>query len=165
MWENLTKALNDLGGLIRDTYADELSVDEKRATGDLIDTLDYIVVSGDDSFAVSLKMQDYWKYVEYDSEWSNYPPPYSKILQWVKVKNILPHPDKDGNLPTQEGLAWAIRHSIKENGIKGGHQLERTLDGARNTIDKVITDAIQKDIDEMINMRLIIGSGLDSKYI
>jgi hypothetical protein len=46
---------------------------------------------------ISLNLQDYWKYVE-DGTRPHFPP-IEDILQWIKVKPVLPRKRK-GKLPT-----------------------------------------------------------------
>lgn len=84
-------------------------------------------------YEVSIDLNDYWKYVENDTRphW----PPRSAILNWVKIKPVIPRPDNKGRIPTQEQLAFLISRRIAglspkglPGGTKGNHAFEKTQD-------------------------------------
>jgi hypothetical protein len=64
--ENLLQALDDFGRDVKELYRMRLEADGKRATGKLIDNLDYAVANTVQGleYAVYLRMEDYWKYVD-----------------------------------------------------------------------------------------------------
>lgn len=154
IFENLLQALWDYGATVKDLYQKRLESDGKRATGKLIDTVEVFVNYQGTDFLVTLRLQDYFKYVEkgrfpYGNEDAGPGslPPVSKILEWIKVKNILPIP-KNGKLPTQEQLAWAISKSIEKKGIKPGNQLMETVEDVNRIYLPIIQEAVQKDFDK-----------------
>lgn len=76
-------------------------------------------------FTVSLLLEDYWKYLEAGTK-PHFPPP-DKILQWIKIKPVLPRADKNGKLPTENQLAYLIGRKISLVGIKPTYLLRDTL--------------------------------------
>lgn len=145
-FDNLRIVLEEYGQAVQDYYKNRLSNDDKRATGDLINSVRYITSFGTNRFEISLNLMSYWKYVEYGRRAGKYPPP-DKILEWIQVKRILPHPDDNGRLPTEKQLAYLIGRKISEEGIKAGNQLQETLQDVNNRYLQRIYDAIDKDLD------------------
>lgn len=77
-------------------------------------------------YEVSIDLNDYWKYVENDTRphW----PPRSAILNWVKIKPVIPRPDNKGRIPSQEQLSYLISRKIARHGTTGNHAFEKTQD-------------------------------------
>lgn len=153
IFENLMEVLWDYAEAVKDLYKRRLIADDKVASGNLLNSVDTFIVYNNTEFMVTLSVADYMKYVEngrfpYGDEDAGPGtlPPVSKILEWIKVKNILPTP-KNGHLPTQEQLAWAISKSIEKKGIKPGRQLAETVDAVNRIYIPLIQEAIEKDFD------------------
>lgn len=152
-FKNLAKALKDYADAIRDQYKDNLERDNRRATGNLITSINTKIVVDGNTFEIELQLADYWKYVEWDTK--PHIPPYDKILEWVKVKPVLPTP-KNGTLPTEEDLAWMISDKIRREGTKGTHDLEDAL--VEVDYDHIIEEALDKDVIESIDeIMMILG--------
>lgn len=97
-------------------------------------------------FTVSLNLQDYWKYLEEGTKphW----PPVSKILEWVRIKPVLPRkPLKNGKLPTQNQLAFMISRKISRVGTPATHLLQNSL-SEFNLVGKVYDEFVRLWTDE-----------------
>ena len=83
----LQQVLQDLANDIRDNYKEHLQFNDRYTergvpTGyseKLIDSVKTQVVVGDNAYEVTMTLNDYWKYVEYDTK--PHFPPLNKILQ------------------------------------------------------------------------------------
>ena len=133
-------------------YADEvlskykavLKEKDAVASGKLINRVNYQIKEGDHTFEVSLKLQDYWKYLEYGTKphW----PPVNKILEWIKVKPVIPRPLSNGKLPTQQQLAFLIGRKISIFGTEAKHMLRDTLDSLNDYYKAEIEKALSEDV-------------------
>lgn len=151
MWENLYNVLEDYAVAVRNKYQDKLIIDNKIATGELLNSIDYIIQKDERSIEVSLRMEDYWKYVE-DGRQAGKFPPIDKIRDWIRIKPILPKEGKDGKLPTEKQLAFLISRKIALEGIEAGHQLRDTISDLKEQWDALIEEAITKDIQNDIDI-------------
>lgn len=156
-FDNLTQALWEYGEEVKDLYQRRLAADGKKATGNLINNISVKVSYKGLNYVVYLELEDYFKYVEEGApaHW----PPRDKILDWIKVKPILPTPDENGKLPTQETLAFLISRAMAgkspnqanlknpEGGIKAGHQLRDTIQAVNNYYMPILQEALEKDFD------------------
>jgi hypothetical protein len=97
-----------------------LKANNKVATGELIDSIDYIIGEKGGEYTIKLLAEFYWVYVEYGRRPGSMPPP-DAILEWIKAKRI------NRGDRTDESLAWAIAKSIQRRGIKGIFFLEKAV--------------------------------------
>ncbi len=149
-WDNLQRVLGELGQEIRNEYQDKLIRDDKIATGDLLNSVEYEVQYDDRSIWVELHLEDYYRWVENGRDPGKYPP-QDAILEWIKVKPVIPD-GRNGVLPTEKQLAFLISRKIAEQGIEPGHQLRRTMRDFKQEIEDRIDEAIAQDINEAINI-------------
>lgn len=143
---NLERVLNEYGQALQDEYKLRLLNDGKTASYNLVDTVRYIYSTNGRKYEISLNLASYWRYVEYGRKPGKYPPP-DKILEWVRIKPLLPRPMKNGKLPTEKQLAFLIGRKIAEEGIDAGNQLQDSVEAINHTYMLKIYDAIDKDID------------------
>lgn len=143
---NLERVLYEYGQALQDEYKLRLLNDGKTASYNLVDTVRYIYTSNGRKYEISLNLASYWRYVEYGRKPGKYPPP-DKILEWVRIKPLLPRPMKNGKLPTEKQLAFLIGRKIAEEGIDAGNQLQDSVEAINHTYMLKIYDAIDKDID------------------
>lgn len=166
MFENLKQVLTAYGESIVQSYQNGLLDEDAFASGGLLEnTRSYIIEHQDGVYEVELNLPFYWKYVEEGNQpagkypninangkgWGAYYP----ILEWIRIKPIVPHPDSRGKVPTNEQLAGMYVHSMIENGTEGRHILEKAID--ENTdwlglIDEAVEMDIRKDIDEIMGL-------------
>lgn len=147
---HLQEALEEIGKEIRNRYQDFLiQPDEKGynriASGNLLNSVDFLVLRGNRDIWVELHLEDYWKYLEYGTEphW----PPVDKIKEWIKIKPVLPRPI-NGKLPTQEQLAYLIGRKISREGTQAYMYLNKTIDSLNAWISRKIEDAVTQDLEE-----------------
>lgn len=144
-WNNLQKVLEEYAITVRNKYQDNLINSNRIASGKLLNSIDFIIEKDNQHISVSLKLEDYWKYVEYDTKphW----PPVDKILEWIKIKPILPRPDRKGNLPTPNQLAFLIGRKISEDGTTGTKDLHSAIEEINTEFEIRIQEAITKDLE------------------
>lgn len=151
-FKHLEKALKEYAEAIRDQYKDNLERDNRRATGDLITSINSKVIVDGNEYIIELQLEDYWKYVEWDTK--PHIPPVNKILEWVRVKPVLPRPMKNGKLPTEQQLAWMIADKISKEGTEGTHDLEDAL--AEVDYETIIEEALEADVMDCFDELLTI---------
>lgn len=144
-WDNLQRVLGEFAVELRNRYQDNLIRDGKIAGGDLLNNAEYKVESGDRSVEVSLRLEDYWKWVEEGRGPGKFPPP-DRIMEWIRVKPVIPD-NRNGRLPTERQLAFLIGRKISEEGIKPGHQLREAMSDIMGEFESRIDEAISRDID------------------
>jgi len=126
------QVLEEIAVAVRDGYKERLTESGHVASERLLRSIREEVVVGDGTYEVVLHLEEYWKYVENDTRGrqtglpGRKDPPFDAIYKWVQVKRLLPRPGS--KIPTQEGLAWAIKRKIGEYGTKGSHDLGKTKD-------------------------------------
>lgn len=153
-FKHLQQVLEELGKAIKLRYQENLITSDRKATYNLIESVQYHTVINGKEFAIDLELADYWKYVEDDTRphW----PPMEKILEWVKAKPVLPTPMSNGKLPTEKQLSFLISRKISEVGTTGTHDLERTMDEIDDEWETKIIDALDKDIEECFDSLFMI---------
>lgn len=147
MFENLYSVLKEYGAEVRNKYQDNLILSDHIAKGDLLNDAEYIINTDNISISVSLSLKDYYKYLETGTKphW----PPVNKILEWIKVKPVLPDPNRNGGkLPTPDQLAYLIGRKISEEGTKGTQDLHKAVKEINAKYEDKIIEAITKDIDD-----------------
>ena len=151
-WNNLEKVLEEYAIELRNKYQDNLINSDRLASGELLNSVEYIIEKDNISISVSLQLAEYWKYVEYDTKphW----PPVDKIKEWIRVKPILPQPDNNGKLPTPDQLAYLIGRKINELGTTGSNDLHNAVEEINERFLELIEEAITKDIDEVATVIL-----------
>jgi len=148
---NLEKAINDFVSDFVDTYKGLLIRDNKKATGDLIRSIKPIEIQFEtNSYSGSISLANYWKYVEYGRRPGKFPPP-NKILDWVKIKPVIPRP-VNGIKPTEKQLAFLISRKIARDGIEAGNQFKEALDLTWAKNKNKISDAISIDLQSNIDL-------------
>lgn len=148
---NLEKAIGSFVDEFIEVYRGILIRDGKKATGNLISSLKPVSVGFEGKgYVGSISLASYWKYVEYGRKPGKFPPP-DKILEWVKVKPVLPRPI-NGIKPTEKQLAFLISRKIARDGIEAGNQFREALDIAWSRKSIEISQAIEKDLQEKINL-------------
>lgn len=150
---HLQQALAQYGDAIADRYKTNLEASGRRATGNLITSVNTTVTTDKQSFTIELQLEDYYKYVEEGRSAGRFPP-VDKILEWIKVKPILPTPDARGKLPTERQLAFLIGRKIANEGFQGSHDLEHTMQEV--DYEAIIEEALDQDVlgclDELVLM-------------
>lgn len=152
-FKHLQEALAQYAQAITDMYKQNLEDSGRRATGSLITSVSSNVVVNGNEFAIDLQLEDYWKYVENGRGPGKFPPP-DKILQWIRVKPILPQPMSNGKLPTEKQLAFLIGRKIANEGFEGTNDLDNTMEEV--DYEQIIVDALDADILGCIDEIMVI---------
>lgn len=152
-FKHLQEALAQYAQAITDMYKQNLEDSGRRATGSLITSVSSNVVVDGNEFAIDLQLEDYWKYVENGRGPGKFPPP-DKILQWIRVKPILPQPMSNGKLPTEKQLAFLIGRKIANEGFEGTNDLDNTMEEV--DYEQIILDALDADILGCIDEIMVI---------
>lgn len=148
---NIFKPLVDK---LAELYRYQLKENDINATGNL-SSFDYDIEFDDKSFRVYFNLEEYWKWVEYGRR-AGKQPPIDPIYNWIKVKPIVPKP-KNGKIPTQRQLAFAISKSIGEHGTEGKHPLKNALGSIEATnivseIKNLLIKQINNEIKDAIKL-------------
>lgn len=150
---NTEIALKEYADFIVNTYKDNLEKNGHKASGKLISGIHSVININGQAMSVDLYMEDYWKWVE-RGRMAGKRPPMESILNWIKLKHIVPRPDENGKLPTEKQLAFLIARSIGENGApcvdKIPVEATHDLADSKQTTDEFywarIEEAITKDL-------------------
>ena len=119
--------------------------------GKLADTIETLVTIGDGKFTASLKLNDYWKYVEEgvgpsgkyrNPGWKAYP----AIRDWIDIKPVIPRPDGNGRIPSPKSLAYLITRKIVDEGTHGTHDLQMAKDAIIPQFISRVEDALREDV-------------------
>ena len=152
-FDNLMAVLEEYAQEVRNLYQDNLIRNDRIATGDLLNSIDYQVQFNGVAYEVQLKLEDYWKYVEEDTKphW----PPVNKILEWISAKPIIPKPDDRGRIPTPRQLAYLIGRKISRVGTEGSHDLKDAIEVINARYRDKIVYAIGQDTQVLT--KVILG--------
>ena len=151
-FKNLQNALDKF---IEDFVAEYKSLlirDNKKASGNLIKSIKGLDITFESNKAVGyISLADYWKYVEYGRKPGGKFPPFNKILNWIRIKPVLPRP-VNGIKPTEKQLAFLISRKIARDGIEAGKQYDESLKLVWARDKQMISDAITLDLNEAISL-------------
>lgn len=150
-FDNLQKALDSFINDFINTYKSLLIRDDKKASGNLISSLKPVSIQfKNNKFEADISIASYWKYVEYGRRPGKFPP-INKILDWIKIKPVIPRPMNGLKPPTEPQLAFLIARKIARDGIKAGNQFKEALDLTwahhYNDISNAISLDLQNEID------------------
>ena len=138
-------------GLIQ-TYKSLLIRDGKKATGNLIKSIRPLDIEySNNQVTLSISLASYWKYVENGRKPGKFPP-MNNILDWIKIKQVIPRPMNGLKPPTEPQLAFLIARKIARDGIKPGNQFEEALKLTWTKWEQTISDAISKDLNQAIDV-------------
>lgn len=162
--ENVMNTLEAYAQKVRNLYQDKLIQDDKIASGKLLNSVEYQVVNNGVAYEVQLRLEDYWKYVEYgvqgeknttspfkNAGWKAYP----FILKWISVKPVIPRPFDNGRIPTPKQLAYLITRSIGKKGILPGDQLKDSIEEVNARYKDKLVFALHQDMDTI--MKVLVG--------
>lgn len=157
-FKRVEKVLIDFAELMRDGYKERLASEGINASGSLSNSVAAQVEMNGTVFEVSLTLNEYWKYIE-----GGRPPTQNNgngelrrsILQWIKVKPVLPKPF-DGKLPTEEQLAYLISRKIHKEGYEGKEPLKKTFEVVEDMLRDDLEIAFAEDIAEDIEKIMVL---------
>lgn len=138
--------MEEMAIAIRNEYQDNLIRNDRIASGDLLNNIEYEITRGDFTYTIYVKMKDYWYFVE-NGRKAGKMPPIDNILRWITVKPVLPRPNAEGKLPTPQQLAFLIARKIGEEGTQGTQDLRKATDTIWDTFEDRLYEAIDEDVD------------------
>lgn len=136
-----------LGEELKKNLVQELRRNKVIASGDLLKSIQFEVKQTPNGAVVSLDGNEYITYVDKGRKPGKYAP-ISALKQWIKAKGIAVDEAKVSS------LAFAINNKIKRQGIKARPVLERAFNQNLPLYDKIIDDALNKDLDKYLNETL-----------
>ena len=144
--DNTERVLQEYAVEFRNMYQDNLIRSDRIASGELLNNIRTQVRVNGTTYEVLLTLSDYWKYVEDDTRphW----PPRNAILQWVRIKPVIPRPDAYGRIPTPQSLAYLISRKIARFGTEGSHDLRKTQQVMNADIRQRLEEAFALDVSE-----------------
>lgn len=145
---NVQRVLDEYAVAVRNAYQDNLIRSDRIASGNLLNNAEYKVTRNGTEFVVSLSLVPYWKYIEYGTK-PHWPPP-DKILEWIKIKPVIPRPDKEGKIPSPQSLAYLISRAISKNGTKGSNDLTDALRDINPMYADAIAEALRQDTAKIV---------------
>lgn len=168
-FENTRRVLEEYGAAVVEAYRKEMDERGKNASGNLSRKLRFVVQSEDaglfgPAFAVDLTLPAYWYNVEYGRK--PCPPskgwiPVDALLKWIRVKPVIPYPDKNGRIPTPRQLAFLINRAINDPNRRGTDPprpgiaptpvLQSAVDAVNARFDPLIKAAVFQDMEVFIN--------------
>lgn len=148
-YPNLEKVLNEYGTEIKKRYGTNVS----KASKELSNNITFQVNFDGIYYSVSLNLLFYWYWVEYGRK-SGKRPPVKAIYDWIRVKPVIPE-ERNGYLPTEEGLAYIIARSIGKKGTKPQMTLTRTNEVLYKEMIDDIREAFIQDVNDDINRLLV----------
>lgn len=143
---NVQRVLGEFAVALRNEYQDNLILHNRIASGDLLNSVEYVIDRDGYTYTVSLMLKDYWYFVENGRKAGKWPP-MDAILSWIKAKPVLPRPNAKGKLPTPQQLAFLIARKIGEEGTQGTQDLRKATDTIWDTFEDRLYEAIDEDVD------------------
>lgn len=140
---NVRRILDDYCATFRELYKHKLIEDNKKATGNLIQSINTKVKVSGTTLSVVLNVADYYRWVEEGRKPGKFPP-IAKIEQWIKDKPVIPR-EINGKLPTEKQLAFLISRKIARDGIEAGNQLKNTVQDLNSIYIQRLQSALQED--------------------
>lgn len=149
-WTHTADVLNRYGNLFVTKYRERFLQEGKNASGALLDSLRYEIVTEGATIAVDVHWLDYWKRIEEGTEpgtWVN----ESDLEKWIVAKPIIPRPFRNGRYPTIEQLAYLIARKIYNFGIEAVPIAEPALNEVNEQMMQDVENAITMDVGEWVD--------------
>ena len=168
-FENLRAVLQEYGEAVVTAYRKEMDERGKNASHKLERGLHVQVVTTGGglfapAFAVDLSLPAYWFNVEYgrppcppSKHWI----PVEALIKWIKIKPVIPYPDKNGRIPTTRQLAFLINRAIndpdrtgedpKRPGIAPTPVMQSAVEAVDARFLPLIEAALYKDVEKFAN--------------
>ena len=146
---NLQYVLEEYIKELKREYENKLLDNDHVASWDLIQNIEVVTSFNGMNYWVGFNLQDYWKYIEYGTK--PHIPPVDKLMEWIKIKPVLPRPNKNGKLPTVKQLAYLIGRKIDKVGTKGTYDLSEANKIINQKYEELIQMALDEDVTDAID--------------
>ena len=150
---NVQEVLQRYAKDIDTRYKEVLADKDHIASRDLFNSIKVQVEVGEREYSVTMRLLDYWKYLEHGTKphW----PPVKDLINWIEVKPVIPRPLANGKLPTTEQLAYLIGRKIATVGTEGTHGLEKTKNQITPFYLEEIQKALARDVREYVRKMVV----------
>lgn len=152
--KNLKKTFDELGQDLVRVLVKNLLAADKKATGNLIKSIDYRLVEKADKVIVELLAADYLSNVDEGRRKGAKQPPTKALDKWIIARGIAPR-DKKGRFIPRKSVKFLIARSISRNGIKPTNVIKKTIDEVYNKKQVLIQKAAIEDINQLIDKIMI----------
>ena len=147
--EPFYKVVEDYLAEVESVYKGKL--EDRKATGNLINSISTKYVLNGNEVICTIELEHYYYWLEHGrkptAEGKHCP--IEPIITWVKAKGIIPQ-ERNGKLPTETQLAYAIRTKIDREGYEGGNYLQATLDEVNKKYEPLMQEALTQCVVEYI---------------
>jgi hypothetical protein len=148
-FKELETELNIVGAFMANILIAEIVAKGKVASGQLRDSVEYVITRTENSYQVDLLADRYINNVS-DGRKKGYPNGgdgsfLKALIEWVKIKSI------ESDDKKAKAAAWAIREAIFKRGIPATNIIEFAIEQIDRQIDEMVTAAIDKDIKNHFN--------------
>jgi hypothetical protein len=147
--DNLKNALNDIGKDVVADIVQQLIAADKKATGDLINSINFEVLEVAGGVLLNILSNDYFDFVDKGRSPGKMPP-VSSIRPWVEAKGIK-MTTSSGILMSSNQSAFVIARSIGEKGIKPLNIKDKVIQDILNNKEQYIELGVSLDITQYIN--------------
>jgi len=150
---NLKKALDELGKDVVAEIVKKLLEADKKATGELINSVSYKVLETSNELMLNIMASDYFKNVDEGRRAGAKQPPINKILPWVEARGIS-FKTKSGGFSTPEQTAFVIARSISKKGIKPLNIKQQVIDEIISNKQVMILSGAKIDVKDYITKNI-----------
>ena len=148
---NLENCLLEYAIKFEDLWKSKMIENNIYASDKLYNSFNIDINLDNTTYTVDINLEDYWIFVENGRKAGGKFPPLNAILDWIKIKPIIPK-SVNGVKPNNKQLAFLIGRSIAEKGIKAKPIMAETTEELQEAFLSDIVDAIKKDIYNYINL-------------
>lgn len=147
MFENVRKVLSELSDTLETLYKRKLIEANLVASKNLVNSIAVNYRQQGTWFEVVIRLEDYWKNIEYGRRPNSHFPPVDQITQWIRIKPIIPQEDTLGRVPSESQLAFLIGRKIARDGIEPKPLLAESVEEVLNEFETQLTEALQADVE------------------
>lgn len=147
-FERTYKLLQDFADAAVVGYRERLIDEDVIASGELVNSISAVVNLESGSYSVVMSLEEYWKYIEFGRKPGKFPP-VDVIRKWITTKPILPTDNGNGNIPTENQLAFLISRKIATEGIKPRPLLSETIEDVYNEFIDELIEAFAIDVQNI----------------
>jgi len=143
MGKNLQSTLEEYKIKIVNQLKERIKASDKVATGDLVNSITGKVTKNN----IIISASEHWYWANYGRKAGKKPPPYRKILEWMKARNI----KQDLEEYKQKRVAYFTAKYIGVLGFQGGKFVDYVNNNIIASLTKDVEESYLKDINEQLN--------------
>lgn len=115
-------------------------------------TAEYYVRVDEQTIHVGLDLAAYWRAVEKGTD--PHAVPLDALREWIRMKPVVPMPDRNGRVPSIRSLAYLIGRKIAREGTQGTHDLERATAEVGDGFRERLRAAVEADVKRNVTIML-----------